>query len=119
MIALGGSYDFDIPGSGIGIGLNAEGRYVSSYFLQETLSPGQVQGGYYNLDASVRVYDTVANRWEVAIIGRNLTDTLVGANDIDVPSTGSGTGTAHGVRADTYEIAGKPLEVALQFTVRY
>jgi outer membrane receptor protein involved in Fe transport len=115
-ITGGVSYDFAV--GGLMAGVNTQARYNSKYYLQETLAPTQLQDGYVDLSASVRLYEP-DQHWELALIGRNLTDKLVGANAIDNPGTGGGTGTAVGKVADTYLIIGRPREVSLQLSVRF
>jgi iron complex outermembrane receptor protein len=66
----------------------------------------------------VRLFDPDKG-WEVALIGRNLTDELVGGNDIDNPGTGAGTGTMVGLVGDTYRSIGTPWELSLQATLRF
>jgi iron complex outermembrane receptor protein len=115
---LGGQYETPLSGK-VSLGLSAIARYTSSYFLQETLAPLQAQSAYVNLDASIRVFEPTHQRWEVALIGRNLTNKLVGENAEDQPGTGSGTGTASGTFADTVLITNAPIQVTLQLTGRF
>jgi outer membrane receptor protein involved in Fe transport len=116
---LGGTWNVMMPGGRVGLGASTDGRFVSSYFLQGTLAPQQVQSSYLNLSASLRVFDAVSDRWEIALIGRNLTNKLVGVAAIDTPGTGFGTGTADALRADTTEVASRPREIALQGTFNF
>jgi len=116
---LGGHYDVPFSTDKVAFGVSLEARYTGSYFLQETLAPLQQQSSYVNLDASLRLYEPVHQRWEVALIGRNLTNKLVGENAEDNSGTGSGTGTARGVPADTVLITNAPIQVTLQLTGRF
>jgi len=116
---LGATYDFPLIGDSLWLGVSAQGRYSSNYYLQETLPPLQQQDDFVDLSASVRFYDPSNEAWEVAIIGRNLTDKFIGANDIDLAGTGGGTGTANAVLADTHRTLNRPREVLLQLTYRF
>jgi iron complex outermembrane receptor protein len=116
--SLGADYEAPISGSGLRIGLTGDARYTSAFSLGETLSPLQRQKGYVDLNATVRLFDPDKG-WEVALIGRNLTDELVGGNDIDNPGTGAGTGTMVGLVGDTYRSIGTPWELSLQATLRF
>jgi iron complex outermembrane recepter protein len=112
-------FDYEMPvSSGLRVGFGVDSRYTSSYYLGETLAPHQKQDGYIDLNSTIRVFDG-SRRWEVALIGRNLLDELVGANAIDHPLTGFGTGTNTGVVADTSLVVGRPREIALQATLRF
>lgn len=117
-VSVGANYDVPFTSEGWRLGLAAESRYVSDYQLDETLSPLHKQDAYATLDATLRLYSD-NQRWELALIGRNLTDKLAGGNAIDVVGTGSGTGTHSGTPADTYRITGKPREILLLATIRW
>lgn len=117
-LSLGTDYDFPILDSGLRMGFSADARYMSSYYVGETLSPFQKQGAYVNVDATVRLFNK-KDGWEVALIGRNLADKLIGGNAIEITGTGSGTGTNSAVPADTYLVTGKPRTILLQATMRW
>ena len=115
---VGFDWETALAGSELRLGFGADSRYTSSYYLGETLSPFQKQDGYVDLNSVIRLLHD-SRKWEVALIGRNLLDKLVGANAIDHPLTGSGTGTNAGVPADTSLVIGRPREIAVQATVRF
>jgi iron complex outermembrane receptor protein len=117
-VLVGADSEFALMGGGLRLGIGVDSRYTSSYYLGETLSPLQRQEEYVDLNAALRLMNATGS-WEVALIGRNLLDELAGANAIDHPLTGSGTGTDIGTRADTSLVTGRPLEIALQGTVRF
>lgn len=117
-VNVGGNYDRPVS-SNLNIGFNVDARYVSSYFFGETLSPFQKSDGYWNVNATLRLYQN-DDRWELALIGTNLFDTVKAIASIDNPGTGGGTGTAAGIVADTYVQATTiPREIALQATFRF
>jgi iron complex outermembrane receptor protein len=116
--SLGADYETPITGDGLRLGVTFDARYMSFFYLGETLAPLQRQKKYVDLNATVRLFDPDKG-WEIALIGRNLTDELVGGNDIDNPGTGSGTGTANGILGDTYRTIGTPWELSLQGTLRF
>jgi len=116
---IGASYDFPAFGGALKIGINADGRYTSKYYTNETLQPNQVTPGYWNINAGLRVYDP-HNTWEIALIGSNLADEIKGISSVDLTGTGGGTGTKVGQRSDGYFLGvTAPREVELQFTYRY
>jgi iron complex outermembrane receptor protein len=57
--------------------------------------------------------------WDLALIGKNLTNQFVISGALDSPSTGSGTGTAAGVLADQRGYANTPRTVQVQVTYHY
>lgn len=105
--------DYDTPVTGdLMLGLSADARYTSSYFASETFSPNSRQDSYVLLNASVRVYKE-DDSWELALIGRNLTNERV----IGFYQDRSGAVTP-GVN-EGYAYGSRPREVAVQGTLRF
>jgi iron complex outermembrane receptor protein len=68
---LGSSYEID-AGGGWWVGLSTDVRYSSGYPLEGRVGAFE-QDAFTLLDAAVRLY-TGESRWEIAVIGKNLTD---------------------------------------------
>lgn len=115
--SLGGSYETDV-GQGNMLQLTIDSRYSDSYFASAFNSPLSRQGSYVNLDASLRLR-TPDNRWEFAVIGKNLTNNFVITGAQDAPSTGSGTGTNNAVLADQRSYVSLPRTVQAQVTFNF
>ncbi|WP_454884153.1 TonB-dependent receptor [Sphingomonas oryzagri] len=115
--SAGASYEKTLD-SGIRLGFNVDTRYSGSYFGSSFANPNTVQHSYWMLDAGIRV-GREDSRWEVALIGKNLTNHFYFLGASDGPSTGSGTGTPGGIIADQLGLGNTPRTVALQFTVKY
>lgn len=62
---------------------------------------------------------TEDEHWELAVIGKNLTNRFYATGGVDAPSTGSGAGTAGGLLADQVGFIALPRTVQLQLTWRY
>jgi len=104
--SLGASYDAPLS-DGWKLGLSVDGRYSSGYFTSVEDSPFARQGDYALLDVGARVY---SDRWEFALIGRNLTDTLyitVGGDQALAP------------RGQTFGALNTPRQIILQATRRF
>jgi iron complex outermembrane recepter protein len=114
---LGADYDHDI-GDTMKFGVSANIRYSGKYLVSPFGNPLDTQKSFTTLDASLRV-GSKDDRWQIAIIGKNLTNEYVLNAAQDAPSTGAGTGTAAGVPADQYGFPALPRTVAVQLTVRY
>jgi iron complex outermembrane receptor protein len=113
-------YDRSIGGQ-LNIGATASERYSSPYRTYPFAnggSPRYVQGSYGEMDASIRLY-TDDDKWEFAVIGRNLTDAYYVNTAFDAPFTGSGSGTAAGVPADVLGSVADPRLVVLKMTRRF
>lgn len=111
---FGVSYDTPI-GNGLMLGFSGDARYSDSYLASAFNQRESKMDSYVNLDASVRVGAEDGN-WEVALIGKNLTNRFYVTGVVDGPSTGAGTGTAGGVHADQLGFGTLPRTVQLQFT---
>ncbi|WP_068876026.1 MULTISPECIES: TonB-dependent receptor [unclassified Phenylobacterium] len=115
--ALEANYERPV-GGGLVFGASANLRYSSSYLGNPFGNPASKQDSYATLDAAIRL-KTRDNRWEVALLAKNLTDEYVVYNVSDAPSSGSGTGTAAGIRSDSVATPNLPRTVALQLTWKY
>jgi len=113
---FGPKYEMPLGGK-LMLGVSTDGRYSSSYLASPFGTPLSRQAKYINVDAAVRVYDT-GNRWEVAVIGKNLSNKFVVTGETDASGTGTGTGTAAGRTADQVGFGSLPRTVQVQFTWR-
>ena len=86
----GGYYEFDLTGS-LMFSLSADLSYSGGYIASTNYNPDSYQESFAKLDATGRIFSS-DKRWELALIGRNLTNkrNLVNANDRN--STGGGKG---------------------------
>lgn len=115
--ALGVSYE-TAAGDGRIVSASVDGRYSSSYLGSAFAQPDSLQKAYATLDASVR-FGAEDGRWELAVIGKNLTNHFYFLNAFDGASTGSGTGTAAGIRADQVASGALPRTVQVRITTRF
>lgn len=115
---LGASYEFPIFGD-LQLQLSSDLSYTSKYNFTDTLRPDGFQDDYVKVDAVIRLSGP-AQRWQLALIGRNLTEELVVTSANDIPfSGGSGTGTTVGVLADMSAFVENPREYMLEFSMKY
>jgi iron complex outermembrane receptor protein len=114
---LGLEYETAI-GEDLLLGTTINLQFKDDYSYSEFAHPYAIQEAYHQLDMSVRV-GSLDGAWELALIGKNLTDEYVYLFTRDVPSTGSGTGTDAGILADgqTQANFGRTLEAV--FTYRF
>ncbi len=102
------SYDFEV-GRNLKIGLNSGVTFSSSYYTQENDDPAARQGRYALINAGARVYSK-DDRWELALIGRNLGNKYLIGYSFDKVGGTAGEFDAATIRAR---------EVSLQGTVRF
>jgi len=114
---LGASYDVPV-GDSTKLGISADARYSDSYLASAFGNPDSKQKSYVSIDASIRFGD-VDDRWQVALIGKNLTNRFYITGIVDGPSTGTGTGTAAGVHADQLGFATLPRTVQIQISGKF
>ncbi len=98
-------------------GITANWQYRDKTVLSPN-DPNATFPSYSTLDANVRI-GTQDGAWQLAVIGKNLTDKLAirGANN--VPGTGGNTGTAEGFRGDLTGAAIRPLQIELELLYRF
>ena len=69
-----GGLSYDTPiGETLMIGFDADMRYSSSYYVHTLQNPSSKQDGFAVVNAAARLY-TEGKGWELALIGRNLTN---------------------------------------------
>ena len=71
-------------GAGMAIRIGADIQYSDWYYTEGDNDPESVQGSYTKLNARIALSD-VDNRWEIALMGRNLTDEETFNGTLDVP----------------------------------
>jgi len=91
------------------LALSLDGDHTSSYYAQENHNPVSIQKAFWRLNASVRLTSKKMG-WELAVIGRNLTNSYYMVASVDKPG---GTGGTIGAALQ------RPREVALQATYRF
>ncbi|WP_157219426.1 TonB-dependent receptor [Flavisphingomonas formosensis] len=100
------------------LGLSVDANYSSKIFTDVTNAPGGVMPHYALLDATVRL-SQADDRWELAFIGRNLTNKFYYVASTDVPFTGSAAGGATGVLGDRYAAVARGRELMARVTYKF
>ena len=85
----GFNYESSVGGD-LKLGLSGNMSYSGSYFTDSANTPGGKQPSYTLFDASVRI-GAEDDSWEIAFIGRNLTNKYYFVRSSDSPFSGSGT----------------------------
>ncbi|MEG8222687.1 TonB-dependent receptor [Sphingomonas sp. HH69] len=114
---IGASYDTPM-GNGLMLGLNADVRYSGSYLPSGFGNPDSRQSKYATLDAGIRV-GAEDDRWQVALIGKNLTNRFYVTGVVDGPSTGGASGGAVPAHADQLGFGTLPRTVMVQLSTRF
>ena len=114
---LGVAYEAPV-GDGFKFGVNVDARYSDDYLASGFGNPRSRQDSYVTLDAGVR-FGAEDDNWEIALVGKNLTNAFYVSGVVDGPSTGSGTGTPAGIPADQLGFANLPRTVRVQVTKRF
>ncbi len=102
-------------GSDLKLSFNVNADFSSSYIAAANLDPRTYQGSYAKLGARVAL-GQIDNRWEVALIGRNLTDRRILQTGSAMPLATTITGGA----GNAYNgIVDRPRTIAVQVTGRF
>jgi len=116
---LSGGFNYETPiGSSLKFGLTGAATYSSSFLTDASSAPQGRQPKYTLLDASVRVGDA-NDRWELAAIGRNLSNKHYFVASPNVPFTGGGAGTAAGVLGDRFAVVSRGRELMLRVSYKF
>jgi iron complex outermembrane recepter protein len=117
-----GSVDYATPiMSAMELGFSVAGRYSSRYKFY-AFAPDNAdrffQPSYFTVDASVRLSNSTSG-WELALIGRNLTNKFIVSTGFDLTYTGARAGLPTGIHADTRTSIYDPRTIAVQGTYRF
>lgn len=114
----GASYETPL-GSALKLGLSADVTFASSAPTDASLTPGLITPKRALVDATVRIADA-NDGWEVALIGRNLTNDFYWAGGQQLQFTGGASGSpAGGPPADTYAALNRAREIMLRVTIAF
>jgi len=114
---VGGRYEFSV-GSGMYFAIAGDARYSDSYLASGFANPLSKIDSYWYFDASIRL-GSEDGRWQVALIGKNLSNEFWVSGVVDGPSTGTFPGTDDSVLADQLGFGNVPRTWALEATFRF
>jgi iron complex outermembrane receptor protein len=95
-----------------------DAAYNSSFFTDVTANPFSKMPGYTLIDATARIGDA-EDRWELAFIGRNLTNKWYYVASTDVPFTGGLAGGTVGVLGDRYASVSRGRELMVRASYKF
>ena len=104
-------------GNGMGFDLGLDATYSSAYSANLRQSPYDLQKAFTKLNASLRLFSQ-DDRWEVSVIGRNLTDEYTFNASAPITLTGGGSGITTAVPGDQSAVVSRGREVFLKLTWR-
>lgn len=115
---IGFSYDLQLNDS-LKLGLNANGSYESSSFIIQEEVPQGKRPSTFLIDGSVSI-GAPDGKWEVSLLGKNLTNRFYGtlASQESLTGVGATTGTTAGSPSDLAIVANRGREVWLRLTLR-
>ncbi|MEM1435543.1 MAG: TonB-dependent receptor [Pseudomonadota bacterium] len=111
-------FNYERPlGQNIVFGATANAQFRSSIGLiaQDVQA---TQSAYETYDANIRI-GAASGRWQVALIGKNLSDEYAFRGGGNVPGTGGNTGTAEGFASDLQGVGIRPRQIELELLWRY
>jgi iron complex outermembrane recepter protein len=108
-------------GTGYKLGLSADANYSDSYITDSKNTPFGSPPAQTMLDASVR-FGADDDRWEVALVGRNLTNRFYWSDSQGFFATGSGTGGPAGtvgVLQDKFAYINRGREIWVRLSAKF
>jgi iron complex outermembrane recepter protein len=114
---LSARYDTAI-GNEFKLGVSADMRYSGAYLTSPFGNADSEQSSFATFDGGVHL-GSADDRWEVSIIGKNLTNKFYVTGVIDGPSTGTAAGGVTGIHADQIGFFNLPRTVWLQLSAKY
>ena len=115
-----GGFTYEVPVSeNLRLGLDGGLTYSGSYFANPTASPGSHVSAYILVDATVRL-SSADDRWQLALIGRNLTDKYYFVRVTDGQGTGANPGTvAGGLLGDSLGAVSRGRELMIRVSHKF
>lgn len=89
--------------------LSADANYSDGHYVSDVISPAAFQSSFTRVDGAVTVY-SVDDKWQVSLIGRNLTDKIYLVDSNDKPG---------GVGMQQYGSIARPKEILMSLTVNF
>lgn len=114
-------FDYTTPVSdNLKVGLSTNLSFSSSYFSDALSNPNGRVPRYSLLDASLRVAQA-QDRWEIALIGRNLTENYYWVRASDSPFTGTAPGNETGpaIYGDQQSPVSRGREILLRLSAKF
>lgn len=113
-----GGFNYETTMSGLKVGLSGDANYSGGYFNNAYNEPLGYQKSYWLFDASLRV-GAPDDRWEVALVGRNLGNKYYVVRSSEQPFSGGASGTAVANRqADIIGAPNRGRELMIRVTVK-
>ena len=110
--------------NGTSLGLSVGGVYTGEYYPLSEQVPQSLQKKSVSVDAQLRLFNDEQG-WELALIGKNLTDVLrmqLGTQTLFTPGPGvsAGTGTSGpAAQSDINGFSNRPRQVMLRVTKKF
>ncbi|MFN7173899.1 MAG: TonB-dependent receptor [Thermaurantiacus tibetensis] len=114
---LGIAYDTEVSRT-LKLGANFDWRFSDSYITSTFGDERTRQPAYMVIDAGVRVA-TIDDRWELALIGKNLGNQFYALGGGPAPLTGANTGLPTAIPGDILGYGSAPRTVQLRAGVRF
>ncbi len=116
-------FDYGVPlGRGWDLNLSGDAAYTDDHLLDEKNIPGTEQSSFTLFNAAATLRDPT-ERWELALIGRNLTNKAYAFTGFGRPLTGGSSGLPQGTpgqtRSDVTKGVQRGRQVMLRATYRF
>ena len=114
-------FDYEMPvGAGMKLGLSTNMTFSASYFADPASIPEARVPSYQLFDATLRLAEQ-DDRWDIALIGRNLTDQYYFVRASNTPGTGTAPGndTGPAILGDIQSFVSRGREIMLRVSTKF
>ena len=117
--ALSGTYTAHL-GPNMDLSFTLDANYRDDYYLSADLDPATLQDSYWKINGRIALTDA-SGRWEIAIIGKNLTDSDTASASTAVPFGSSNTPAWNipDFEGSYYATMDRPRSFALQLSYNF
>jgi outer membrane receptor protein involved in Fe transport len=115
--AVGFAYKRPVGGE-LFFSIGVDARYSDEYFASSFGNPASKMDSYVSWDAGIR-FGREDERWQLALLGKNLSNEFYVTGVVDGPSTGAGTGTDNGTLADQAGFGTLPRTITVRLSTKF
>ncbi|WP_340317967.1 TonB-dependent receptor [Rhizorhabdus argentea] len=117
VVNFGANYEMPLS-QALKLAISGDAAYSDNFFTESRNIPGSLQPSYWQVDAGVRLIQE-GQGWELALLGKNLTNEYFFIRTSEASGTGTVAGRPTGTVSDLIGAVNRGREVVLQASVKF